>query len=108
MQKMTRRTFLKTAGAAALALVTGGGAWRAMDQGVFAAGAGSAYEPWDAWKGSPDEGALALVRAAVLAANPDNSQPWLFRAGASLVDVFADPARAALPGLRRAVEDVLL
>lgn len=93
MQKMTRRTFLKTVGAATLALATGGGAWRAVDQGVFAVGAGPAYTPWDAWKGTPAEGALALVRAAVLAANPDNSQPWLFRLGPLRVDVFADPSR---------------
>ncbi len=93
MQTMTRRTFLKTAGAAALALVTGGGAWRVVDQGVFAPGAGSAYDPWAAWKGLPDEGALTFVRAAILAANPDNSQPWLFQVAGSQVDVFADPSR---------------
>src|SRR5207302_8672610 len=38
------------------------------------------------------DGSLPLVRAAILAANPHDSQPWLFRVGASGIDLFADTA----------------
>ena len=43
---LNRRTFLKRTGAATLVLALGGGTYRAVDQGVFASGQGSAYEPW--------------------------------------------------------------
>jgi hypothetical protein len=39
------------------------------------------------------EGPLALVRAAILAASPHNTQPWLFRVSARRVELLADPAR---------------
>jgi nitroreductase len=39
------------------------------------------------------EGPLSLVRAAILAANPHNSQPWLFRVSEQQIDVFADTTR---------------
>jgi hypothetical protein len=34
-----------------------------------------------------------LVRAAILATNPHNTQPWGFRVSASAVDMYADPSR---------------
>jgi nitroreductase len=37
----------------------------------------------------------ALVAAAVQAANPHNSQPWLFKAASERLDLFADHTRAA-------------
>ena len=95
---ISRRAFLKTAGAGALVLALGGGLWRAAEQGVFGAGRGPAYEPWSRWQGEPGEGPLALVRAAILAANPANAQPWLFRLSEARIDLFADPARH-LPAL---------
>jgi len=90
-----RRTLLKLGSGVALAGAAGL-AWRASDQGVFNTGRGPAYEAWDQWNDGPAGSPLQLVRAAILAANPHNSQPWRFRAGhggGDGIDVFADRAR---------------
>ena len=88
-----RRVFLKRAGGVAL-LAAGGLAWRAYDTGVFGAGRGPAYAPWETWRGEgPSEGPLALVRAGVLAASVHNTQPWLFRVGAESLELLSDPTR---------------
>jgi len=81
-------------GAGAVAVVAAGGlVWRAYDQGVFAAGAGAAYEPWTNWRSDAAPGPLALVRAGILAANPHNTQPWLFQVGTTRIELFADIRR---------------
>ena len=81
-------------GAGTVAVVAAGGlVWRAYDQGVFSPGAGAAYEPWMGWRSDPASGPLALVRAGILAANPHNTQPWLFQVGASRIELFADTRR---------------
>ena len=88
---MKRRAFLKGAGVATIAVV-GGGVWRACDQGVFSIGQGPAYQPWKDWRnasGSP----LALVRAAILASSPHNTQPWLFKISHSAIELHIDPSR---------------
>jgi hypothetical protein len=90
--RIGRRAILTGAGAVVV-LSGAGGAWRAWEQGVFSAGQGPAYEPWRRWRSDASDGTLGLVRAAVLAANPHNSQPWLFRVTESQIDLFADPAR---------------
>lgn len=90
--RINRRTALKGA-AASLVLVAGGGVWRAADRGVFSAGRGPAYEPWTTWRTDRAEGPLELVRAAILAANPHDAQPWLFRTTDESVDVYADRRR---------------
>jgi nitroreductase len=41
------------------------------------------------------EGPLVLVRAAILAANPHNTQPWLFRVSDSSIELYADTSRSA-------------
>ena len=90
----TRRQFLKAAGIGSAAVGIGGLgtlSWRASSQGVFAAGQGSAYAAWGDWDSG--SGSLALVRAAVLSANPHNSQPWRFRISPSTIDFYADAAR---------------
>ena len=74
-----------------LVVAAGGLVWRAADQGVFSTGKGPAYEPWRDWQQA--EGPLALVSAAILAANPHNSQPWRFRVSDTQIDLFADRAR---------------
>ena len=89
---ISRRSLLTGAGAT-LVLVAGGGVWRAVDQGVFSIGEGAAYEPWQTWRTDEPKGTLKLVRAAVLASNAQNAQPWLFRVTDSAIDVFADHQR---------------
>jgi nitroreductase len=90
----SRRQFLKAAGlGGAVAAVGGLGvvSWRASDQGVFAAGTGGAYAAWRDW--DQGSGPTTLVRAAILAANPHNTQPWRFASSSSAVDVYIDLAR---------------
>jgi hypothetical protein len=89
---MDRRAFLKGAGVVTV-LVVGGGVWRAYNQGVFSVGEGPAYEPWKNWRTDANDGPLALVRAAILAASPHNTQPWLFKVGASRIELYADNRR---------------
>ena len=89
----SRRTFLKRAGAATLVAVTSGGVYRAADRGVFSVGQGEAYEPWKTWREEQTTGTMALVQSAILAANPHNSQPWLFRVSETRLDLFADTER---------------
>jgi len=89
---MKRRGFLKGAGVVTV-LVMGGLVWRSSSQGVFSTGKGPAYEPWKNWREDESEGALGLVRAAILAASPHNTQPWLFRLTENSIDMFADTNR---------------
>ncbi len=91
-KKLSRRKVLALAGSGTLVLVVGGGVWRADDQGVFSTGEGLAYEPWDDWR-TASRGPLDLVRAAILAANPHNTQPWLFQVSPSQINLFADRRR---------------
>ena len=91
---MQRRSFLKGAGAVTI-VVAGGGVWRAYDQGVFSVGEGPAYEPWKDWRNDSNnqDGTLALVRAAILAASPHNTQPWLFKVTNSSIESYIDTSR---------------
>jgi len=89
---VTRGTFLKAAGAM-LVLVTGGGVWRAEERGIFDAEGGPAFEPWKDWRAEGETGPMALVSAAILAANAHNTQPWIFRVQDSRIDLFADEGR---------------
>jgi len=101
---MHRRTFLKSAGAATV-LVAAGGGWRALAQGVFRAGTGAAYQPWTTWRRGPDDSLLPMVRAAILAASPHNSQPWLFKVTDTAIELYLDGRRnlgALDPYLREA------
>ncbi len=90
--KIKRRSFLKGAGLVSV-LVGGGLVWRAFDRGVFSVGEGVAYEPWDDWQTYEGKDPLALVSAAILAANPHNTQPWLFQVSDSRIDLYADTKR---------------
>lgn len=66
--------------------------WRSIDGGVFATGTGPAYAAGTA-AGPGGTDPMGLVRAAVLAANAHNAQPWLFTVTARRIDVFADHTR---------------
>src|SRR6266404_2817429 len=87
-----RRSFLKGTGIVTVAVV-GGGVWRAWDQGVFSVSEGPAYEPWKDWRNTGNDVPLALVRAAILAASPHNTQPWLFRVTNSSIELQIDTQR---------------
>ena len=67
--------------------------WRAVDRGVFSVGQGIAYEPWIDWQNYDGKDLSALLPAAILAANPHNTQPWLFRVSDSRIDLYADTKR---------------
>jgi hypothetical protein len=90
---MKRRTFLKSAGVVTVLVVGTSIFWYISDRGVFSTGQGAAYEPWKNWRVGKSEGSLILVRAAILAANPHDTQPWLFRVSESHIEMFADPNR---------------
>ena len=82
-EQVNRRSFLQRAaiGGGGLLIFTAGGlAWRAWDRGSLGKiYEGTAFEPWEDWRNKRFEGPLGLVSAAILASNPHNSQPWLFR-----------------------------
>jgi len=90
-----RRSFLRIAGLGVGTLVAVGAGdltWRAVDGGVFATGTGPAYAAWDE-SGPYGQDALGMVRAAVLAANAHNTQPWHFKVATNRIDLFADSSR---------------
>jgi len=90
--RVSRRKVLVSVGGSLVVLVVGGTVWRSADQGVFSTGQGPAYQPWYDWRsaiGRP----VDLIRAAILAANPHDSQPWLFHDTDTHIDLFADTRR---------------
>jgi hypothetical protein len=99
MQSLPRRTILRAAAGAA------GATWFATALPGCATtlmGNGPAFEPWTfpTDESSPEVNA---VHAAVLAASPHNTQPWLFRVESGRIDVFADERRSlgAMDSLHR-------
>jgi hypothetical protein len=92
-KKLSRRQFLKRAGAITVVAVSGGAVYRATDQGVFGSATGPAYEPWQDWRTQPEQGPLRLVQAGILASNPHNTQPWYFEVFEDGINVFADMSR---------------
>jgi nitroreductase len=92
-----RRTALQFLGFGAGVVAVAGATgltWRAVDGGVFATGTGPAYDAWSAAHPTgPGGRPLHLIRAAVLAANAHNTQPWLFTVTDNRIEVFADMSR---------------
>jgi len=92
--RWSRRSVLRAAGGGMLGLaVAGSGAagYRAYDNGVFDADGGTAFDAWRHWR--DDAGPLGMIAAAVLAASPHNTQPWVFRATGTRIGLWADPER---------------
>jgi hypothetical protein len=95
-RSMSRRSMLHHVGVGAATVVVAGigvGSYRVFDNGVLDAGDGTAYDAWTNWQA--DRTLLGTVAAAILAANPHNTQPWIFHVTADRIQLFADPTRRA-------------
>ncbi len=92
---MLRRSLLKGSAAAALG---GGAGWYSYDNGVFSVGKGAEFAPWHDWNDPSGSASLQLVRAAILAASPHNTQPWRFHVTPSSIELYLDATRS-VPGL---------
>src|SRR5215472_1443979 len=89
---MNRRAFFQGLGIAGLGLA-GAGIWRLESNHVLRIADGPAYAPWGDWQQTGTSPFEQLVRAAVLAASPHNTQPWKFHLSPEGVDVYADTSR---------------
>lgn len=89
---LNRRDAIAFGGAAFVAWV--GGKLCAADASGRPLPEGDAYAPWRLWNDPSVRGTpLALVAAAVLAANPHDTQPWLFAVEADAIEIYADLSR---------------
>ncbi|HXC53989.1 MAG TPA: nitroreductase family protein [Rhizomicrobium sp.] len=88
---MVSRRMMVVGGAGA-AVVAGLG-YRIWDRGVLSGPQGAPYEPWSHWQGSVIDGVARPLHAAILAANPHDTQPWLFELDNDSITVYADRAR---------------
>jgi nitroreductase len=75
------------------AVIGAGLAYRGWDRGVWSAGSGEAYAAWRGWESDAGDGIRRPLHAAILAANPHNTQPWLFRIAENEITIFADRGR---------------
>lgn len=88
------RSLLRGIGVGAATVVVAGTgvlSYRTYDNGVLDSGSGAPYDPWSHWR--EDRSPLGAVGAAILAANPHNSQPWIFHVTDNAIEVFTDPTR---------------
>ncbi|MBV9044554.1 MAG: hypothetical protein JO348_06755, partial [Alphaproteobacteria bacterium] len=79
-------------GGVAGAAVAGLG-YRIWDRGVIGGPSAEVYEPWRHWQGRVIDGIARPLHAAILAANPHDTQPWLFEVGNDTITVYADRVR---------------
>ncbi len=90
---LTRRNLL--GGASAVTLIVGGGViWRARQRGLFGPAPTEAYSPWALWNAADLKGTpMALAAAGILAANPHDTQPWIFHVADDRIELYADTSR---------------
>ncbi len=118
-QHVSRRGLLKGFGTGILTVVvvgTGAVAFKGSREQVLDYSSGHAYDPWKDWQDNP--GPPGMVAAAILSANPHNTQPWIFRVSAERIELYADPSRGTgaldalgreqMVGLGAALENLVL
>jgi len=88
---MVSRRMMIVGGAGAV--LAGWLGYRIWDRGVLQGASGAPFEPWDHWRGSVVDGIARPLSAAILAANPHDTQPWLFELGDDSITVYADRVR---------------
>jgi len=87
----TRRALIGGGAVGALALA--GLGVRGWDRGVFELEENPAYWPWHDWQGYASDGSHRALRAAILAANAHDSQPWQFQAWENGIVIIASRRR---------------
>ncbi len=91
-QSLSNRRQLLWRGATLSLVATGG--LLTLEGCADATGTDTAYSAWSLWNDPKlARTPLALVAAAVLAANPHDTQPWRFRVSADAIEIAADTSR---------------
>ena len=98
---LSRRAWLKSVGAGSLLLLGGHGLGGCNS--YYPSEAGVAFAPWNYPPEGESRPEWLAAAAAILAASPHNTQPWLFAIRASRIDLYVAQERnlGTMDGLRR-------